>query len=319
MNHYRFLTYSVVLTILVFGTWIAFEDHQRIFTSIRQVGWQGFLFICLFSLANYSLRYVRWVVLLRHLGDRFPVVDGLVCYVSGFALTTTPGKAGEAIRSLYFQRRHQVPHAHTLAALLSERASDALASLLIGSIAVYTFGNLRWLGFGFTLVVIAIVLLVNNPAALLRLGNLMRVIKLAWVQKILDMVPLFLARAADLLSVRMLCLGTAIALVSWSAEAYGFAWLAHQLGGNSPTLLYMSIFAIAMVAGAATFMPGGLGGTEAVMYLLLKLTGVGETEAVTATLLCRLATLWFAIVLGLAALLWLEANPEDLSSKSVGL
>ncbi len=307
MNNYRYLVYSIVLTIFGFGIWITLEDHEKIFQAVQQIGWQGFLFICMFSIINYGLRYVRWIFLLRQLGDSFPVRDGLICYLSGFALTTTPGKAGEAIRSLYFNRRHQLPHAHTLAALLSERATDALASLAIATLAIYTFENMRWLGVGFTFMLVIVVLLV--------ISNLLRVIKFKFLQKILDLIPVFLARAADLLSLRVLVLGTSIAMVSWSAEAYGFAWLAHRLGGDAPTLLYMSIFAIAMVAGAATFMPGGLGGTEAVMYLLLKLTGMGEAEAVTATVLCRLATLWFAVALGLVSLLWLENNPESQSAE----
>jgi len=312
MNNYRYLAYSVVLTLLGFAIWIIFGDHEKIFKSIQQIGWHGFLFICLFSIINYCLRYLRWIFLLRQLGDRFPFIDGLVCYISGFALTTTPGKVGEAIRSVYFNRRHRLNNAHTLAAFLSERVTDALASLLIATIAIYTFENLRWLGAGFTLLLVAVVLLVNKPDLLLRMCNLFRGIKIRLVQKILDLIPVFLLRASDLLSLRIISFGTMIALLSWSAEAFAFAWLSHRLGGEASTLLYMSIFAIAMVAGAATFLPGGLGGTETVMYLLLKLTGMGGAEAFTAFFLCRLATLWFAVVLGLVSLLWLENNPTKL-------
>lgn len=311
MNNYRYLTYSIVLTILGFGIWIAFKDYNEILKSIQLIGWQGFLFVCTFSLMNYLTRYLRWIFLLRRLGDRFAFVDGLICYMAGFALTTTPGKAGEAIRSIYFHRRHQIHHGHTLAALLSERAGDALASVLLATIAIYTFENMRWLGLGFTAAIFVVVLLVNKPAFLLRVNDYLHVIKIKFIRKLLDLVPVFLARAADLFSIRALGPGIIIGLMSWSAEAFAFAWLAHHLGGQASMFLYMSIFAVAMVAGAATFLPGGLGGTEAVMYLLLKLTGLGDVEALTVTLICRLATLWLAVVLGLVSMLWLENNPTE--------
>jgi uncharacterized protein (TIRG00374 family) len=45
-------------------------------------------------------------------------------------------------------------------------------------------------------------------------------------------------------------------------------------------------------------MPGGLGGTEAVMVGLLVWKGMPGADAVAATVLIRLATLWFAVGLG---------------------
>lgn len=44
-----------------------------------------------------------------------------------FALTTTPDKAGEAIRSLYLQKSFKVPLSHSFAAFFAERFVDLLA------------------------------------------------------------------------------------------------------------------------------------------------------------------------------------------------
>jgi uncharacterized protein (TIRG00374 family) len=51
-------------------------------------------------------------------------------------------------------------------------------------------------------------------------------------------------------------------------------------------------------------MPGGLGGAEATMITLLLLHGMAMPEAVAATVFIRLATLWFAVFLGLIALFY---------------
>ena len=58
------------------------------------------------------------------------------------------------------------------------------------------------------------------------------------------------------------------------------------------------VYAFAMLVGGLSFLPGGLGSSEAVMIGLLSLYGLPEATAVTATLICRLATLWFAVALG---------------------
>ena len=309
-KHVRYLVFSVVLTIAGFGIWIAYEDHQQIFTAIGLIGWDGFLLLCCFSLLNYGLRYLRWRWLLKQLGDHPRGWDNLLCYISGYALTTTPAKAGEAIRCLYIHRRHGIHHGHTLAAILAERTTDAVSTMLIAVLALYSFQQMRWVGLAFTAFIVAVVMVVSVPDWLLRITKRLRIIRIGLLQRLLDLIPVFLARSAHLFTTRPFVGAVGFGFIAWSCEASAFAWLAHQLGGEASTLLYMSIFAIAMVAGALTFMPGGLGGAEVVLYVLMIATGMGGAEAIAATLLCRLATLWFAVLLGLLSILWLELNPK---------
>lgn len=58
-------------------------------------------------------------------------VDSALIYFSGFALTTTPGKAGELLRGVFLERRG-MPFSSSIAALLSERLSDMIAIIVIG-------------------------------------------------------------------------------------------------------------------------------------------------------------------------------------------
>jgi hypothetical protein len=50
--------------------------------------------------------------------------------------------------------------------------------------------------------------------------------------------------------------------------------------------------------------------TEAVMALLLIVVGADTPTAVAATLICRLATLWFAVIIGGVAFAVFEANSK---------
>ena len=51
--------------------------------------------------------------------------------------------------------------------------------------------------------------------------------------------------------------------------------------------------------------PGGIGTTEVATGLLLAAAGADPQIAVTAPLISRLSTLWFAVALGLVASAWL--------------
>ena len=67
----------------------------------------------------------------------------------------------------------------------------------------------------------------------------------------------------------------------------------------------ISIYSASVLVGALSFVPGGLGGTEAAMEVMLTASGVDMPVAVAAVLLCRLATLWFAVIIGGAVMGWL--------------
>jgi len=64
------------------------------------------------------------------------------------------------------------------------------------------------------------------------------------------------------------------------------------------------VYAVTTVAGALTFLPGGLGATEVGMLaLLVGRFSIEPGTAAAATFVTRVATLWFAVALGLPALL----------------
>ena len=74
------------------------------------------------------------------------------------------------------------------------------------------------------------------------------------------------------------------------------------LGHALPAVPAIGIFAFSTLAGALSFMPGGLGGTEVTMIMLLRLFAIPLPIAVSATLIIQVVTLWFAVLLGIIAL-----------------
>jgi uncharacterized protein (TIRG00374 family) len=68
----------------------------------------------------------------------------------------------------------------------------------------------------------------------------------------------------------------------------------------------LPIYAAATLVGAVSALPGGLVSTEGSMVALLQQSGVSRGAASAGTLLVRLATLWFAVAIGLAALACLK-------------
>jgi uncharacterized protein (TIRG00374 family) len=62
------------------------------------------------------------------------------------------------------------------------------------------------------------------------------------------------------------------------------------------------VYAAGTLVGSVSFLPGGLGGTEAVIIALLGALGVPVPAATAIAFIVRLATLWLAVLVGLATL-----------------
>ncbi|WP_353218565.1 lysylphosphatidylglycerol synthase transmembrane domain-containing protein [Salinisphaera sp. S4-8] len=306
MPRKRTIIFSLGLALLLYVTLVAGIDAQRTFAAMRQLALHWWLAILALSLFNYALRFGRWHGYLYWLGDRVGLLRDGVIYIAGFALTTTPGKAGEGMRSLYLAR-HGVPYAHSLAAFFAERFIDLLAIALLATLVLIAFSNYIWWVI-VPLAVLAGLLVAIRQRRLLVYMQQRSANPQSKLQNVIHGAVSAWDQAFALLGRKPLYAGLAVGLVAWAAEGVSLYVIAHGLDIELAFFTAIGIYAVSMLVGALSFIPGGLGSTEAVMVLLLKLSGVDATTALAITLIARVATLWFAVVLGLLSLAAIELD-----------
>lgn len=258
------------------------------------------------SLVNYGLRFWRWQIYLRLLGHAVPWHRSLPIYFAAFALTATPGKVGESVRTLWLQPLG-VRASQSLAAFLAERASDLFAVLLLVCLGLAAYPAARPVVAVLALVIVLALAVLAWERGLARCAAFADARLPARVGKLVSGLFEIVLHSRRLFAPAPLAIGLAISIPAWGAEAVG-AWLVFDaLGASIPLTDATFIYAFAMLVGAISFLPGGLGGTEAAMIALLAAHGLALPESVAATLVVRLATLWFAIALGLALLSWVKS------------
>lgn len=290
---------SVAIAAAGYLGFVVWAGGAEVAATMAAVGGVGIAAALALSLVNYGLRFLRWRLFLAALGHRLPPASSAVIYLSGFALTTTPGKAGELMRGV-FLARHGVGFRATTAAFVGERLSDLVAVIAIALPGLALQPQGRPVA-GLAIAAVAVLALVLSQgdrlrriatAAGERSGRAMRAI----------------GAIADLLVEVRRCHGagpaaiaTGLSLVAWAAEGLAFHLILGRLGLDIDLAAAMAIYALGLIAGALSLLPGGLGGTEAVMIALLVAGGVPEAQAVAATLTIRVTTLWFAVAIGVAA------------------
>lgn len=279
-------------------------DRVLLVEGLRRIEIWQWIVLASLSLFNYGLRYWRWNLYIRqdpqHSASRGLTTRlHMLIYFAGFALTVTPGKAGEALRCVYL-REHGVPWRRSLAALVMERLLDFLALTLLA--LGYFKAILGGWGYGALLFISVVSVVILLRSSLLYQRVLPRLIGNRLHEKmgaVVDEARLFA-------SPKLFGFGLTIGLFAWGAEAFGFMLLLSWMGLPLGVIESSGIYAGSLVAGALSFLPGGLGGAEASMVALLKVQGASLSIALLATLICRLITLWFAVALGLVAIFFIE-------------
>ena len=272
-------------------------------------------------LLNYLLRGLRWRAWMALHQRPLGRLEGLRLYLAGYAFTPTPGNVGEAVRGLWLT--HQpLSTAQSLAIFGAERLADLLGLLLMAVPALLWFwwhspwgpGALGWqanatlwLGLGAALLATLAVLVVWALVSAGRwLGQLSRTastastVRWAWLQ------------AAWLCLAHQPVRWLSLTLLAWAAQGLAVALLCQSAGLDIVAWLAAGFYALAMVGGALSALPAGLGGTEALLVGLLVGQGATAGTAVALTVLVRLLTLWLAVVLGLLALLYSAGIRKDI-------
>jgi uncharacterized protein (TIRG00374 family) len=112
-----------------------------------------------------------------------------------------------------------------------------------------------------------------------------------------------LVAARSLLSPSALLFGFLLGLAAWGLEGLGLYMLGSIFSAAHLTAATgVGIYAVAVLVGAISFMPGGLGSTEAVMTALLAAHGFTVADALLVTVVCRVVTLWLAVLIGWIAI-----------------
>ncbi|RMM28344.1 putative integral membrane protein [Pseudomonas syringae pv. pisi] len=293
---YRAVILSIVFSAMGYMGFSLWGGWQAVSAATGKVGLLGIGVALLMSAINYALRFVRWQLYLSVLGHPLAWRKSLRIYLAGFALTTTPGKAGEALRGVLL-RPLGVPYPQSFAAFVSERLSDLLAIVLL------TLFGLSWYPQAQPMILLGLALVLTGSLVLSRRHLLERLqvslsTKNTRVSSLWQQLFNVLLAARQCLHGNVLLTASLLSLLAWSAEALAFYWMLGWMGAQIPLTFAVFTYALAMLAGALSFMPGGLGSAEAVMVGLLMFKGMPGADAIAATLLIRLATLWFAVAIG---------------------
>jgi uncharacterized protein (TIRG00374 family) len=301
-------------------------DLRQVSKIVSQFNWGIFPFVLLLTLVNYILRFLKWHFYLHQVGVKnIPWPQSMRLFIAGFPLAVTPGKVGEALKGVWLNQMSNLPVGGGISVVVAERISDGLAVLALSTLGVIAYPQ-YWTAF-FAILVILLIFVALTQVRPVALWFLNLVEKLPVLHRLTSGLREFYDGSSTLFRPFPTLLAVGLGTVSWLAEGIGFYLILMGLGlPPGARLLSLAVFILAFstVIGAVSALPGGLGAAEiSIAGMLSLLLPVGAAVASTATLLVRLATLWFGVSLGLIVwafsphLLGLNEKPQKESISNI--
>jgi uncharacterized protein (TIRG00374 family) len=252
-----------------------------------------------FATLNYLIRFVKWHYYLHVLNVSIPLKASILIFFSGFSMTITPAKSGELIKP-YLLQRYGLAVSRTAPVVAVERLTDLLGMgilVVIGS-AAFVSGIIPAL----TLIALLLMLLIAFQYEPVSMKCLEIICRFPLMKRYRETLHSLYSSTRQLTASKPLGIGTGLSVISWFFESLGLYVALIGTGNHITVLDSVFIYAFSIISGFLAMLPGGLGATEGIMILLLAGQGIPAADATAATLLCRAATLWFAVAIGLASL-----------------
>ncbi|MFN0205411.1 MAG: YbhN family protein [Planctomycetota bacterium] len=329
-RYQRGITASVILAAVIYLALILYSGgFESLRAALQRFPWWGIPVGCLLASGNWMIRFLKWEHYRKLLGVNISKSQSLLIYFAGFALSITPGKMGEAYKSLLIKRIDGSPISRTAPIVVAERLTDLLALVILmgcggaftllggqqlsGAVEGPDYGRyISLAAFGTLAVCVTLLAVVFCDPLVIRIIKITA--KIPKLKKVESKLTTFHGAAKILLVPKQLLFPTLISVVSWSCEALALYFIAFQFSSDVPgpddapgaavtMALCFFAYSFSMIAGNILFLlPAGVGVTEGLLgWLLDHSAGLTKPSANSSSLLLRACTLWFAVLAGLFA------------------
>ncbi len=293
----RGLAFAALGSAVVSAVLVVIGDGPAVARALRGFDPLTLVWMLLLGAAGFLVRSLRWGALMREVGHPVTLPDALYMQVSGQAMTVTPGRVGEVVKPWLGREIAGMRMTRGVTLVLAERVADLIAVCLLALGGLTALGGATWV----LLLGLAVVAAGTALAGSTWFHGLaLRVVRSrerarkheASAEAIADT----LRRALDW---RVLVWSVPASVIAWGFEGIGFALCLRAFGFDTLALLAdVSVYGVATIAGAFSFLPGGIGLTEASMAGVLVAAGMPTASAAGATVVTRVATLWWGVALG---------------------
>ena len=242
--------------------------------------------ILIFVVSSWIPLFLRWRLLCKNSGLNISFRVDFLVYVAGFALSITPAKVGELLRTQILRDKAGIQRTQTTPLIFIEK-------FYFPQIGIIVLGGL----------ILSITIFILFSSKLTFDKSIILLSKFKFTKNFIEPLSKSHEILKNSTKTRIFISSIILSVLYWLTISFAVLFVLKSLSIDSLGFAEIaSIYASSLFLGALSFLPGGLGITEASFTGLLNLQGISLSMAIVIVIIVRLFTLWFGVGIGFIAL-----------------
>ncbi|MGC8730386.1 MAG: lysylphosphatidylglycerol synthase transmembrane domain-containing protein [Candidatus Micrarchaeia archaeon] len=250
---------------------------------------------------GYVLRFVKWNYYLKSIGIKVPLKQNFMVYLSLYSMNITPGKFGRILVAYTLNRLTKIKFANIIPIVAMDIFTDFLGTAIVALIAALYFDKYIIYVAIADIVLMLPFLFVTNDWLFRKFKNIIKKHNRIRMFSIYGDEYFSSQSKLNNRKVYLISLLSTIPAAFLNAMALYLTIIALGIKGKINESVF--IFSVSQVAGMVSAVPGNLGVTDGMLMTFLNITyGLTTATSSAVTILTRIATLWFGVILGMVFL-----------------
>lgn len=306
---------SIILAGVLYLGFTLYANYNQVGKALENFNWLLFPVLLILSFMNYVTRFYKWDYYLSMIGVSVNKFASFSIFMSGLLMAVTPGKVGEFLKCYLVKDITETPVSKTGPIVIAERITDSVSIILIILLGAYLYNVLTSFVLFFTVLLFAIIFVISNKGISLRIIGFFE--KFKFLEKHLHKIHTAYESSYILLRPLPLLKMILLSLFAWFFECFSYYLILKNFNVNVGLFWASFSYGLSTMIGAVSMIPGGLGFTEGSMTFLLVQKNYSKNIAVASTLLIRIVTLWFAVLIGIISLSVYQSKHNKFSTSKI--
>ena len=298
MKFYRNFLLVVVSMIVLYIVFLIVSDFNVIREKIFDFKTDYLPIILLLAPLSWIIVFFRWHFLLKNSNIIIPKKENFKIYMTGFAMSVTPGKVGELIKSQFLKSKYGVSRKNTLPIIISEYFYHMVGVLVVSILGVYYFEFSLYIIILTSALIITTLTIISSETFFKKFVNLIskRNFLKKYVSPISDSHIILKKSTRG----KIFIISSGLSIAFWLTEVLivYFVFLSFNIL-NFEFFKIAAIYTTSLILGMLSFLPMGVGVVEGSLAGFLNYEGIDISIALTLIILIRIFTRWYGVIVGL--------------------
>lgn len=291
----------IVISIAIYASFLFFSDYNSISQNVNHFKMEYSIPILLLVASSWIPLILKWDFLLKKNSIDIPFKTNVLIWLSGSALSITPGQVGELIKSQLLKNIFNIPRSKTAPIIFVDKFYDLTGAIIASIIGIIILDiDLRLIIISVIILGVIFFLIYYRP---LFEFFLKKVTKLKLFSKYSENITESYEIVKNSTTYKTASISISLSVIYWITIASSVYLILLAFDIHSINFLQsIATYPASVLIGVASFIPGGVGVTEGSLAGLFVIQGVDISLALIVSIFIRIFTLWFSVSVGFIGL-----------------